>query len=132
MTTLLQINLEDDGSVSAYLDPTHTLTERQRAAAYPYLQDFDPSLRRRAAPYEGPHPELARELMAWRREKSRELGVSAYIILTQKVLYAIADKIPQTEGELLNISGFGPVLFEKYGLDILRITCCQPWDSSES
>ena len=38
------------------------------------------------------------------------------------VIYAIADKAPQTEGELKNIPGFGPLLFDKYGLDILKMT----------
>ena len=123
MTTLLHITQNEDGTLSSYSEVTEPLSEAKKMEVFRLLQKFDPALRRRSAPYEGPHPELAQELLAWRRERSRALGISAYIILTQKTLYAIADAAPQTEGELLNVPGFGPILFEKYGLDILRITC---------
>ena len=123
MTTLLHITQNEDGTLSSYSEVTEPLSEAKKMDVFRLLQKFDPALRRRSAPYEGPHPELAQELLAWRRERSRALGISAYIILTQKTLYAIADAAPQTEGELLNVPGFGPILFEKYGLDILSITC---------
>lgn len=123
MTTLLHITQNEEGTLSSYSEVTEPLSEAKKMEVFRLLQKFDPALRRRSAPYEGPHPELAQELLAWRRERSRALGISAYIILTQKTLYAIADAAPQTEGELLNVPGFGPILFEKYGLDILRITC---------
>lgn len=123
MTTLLHITQNEEGTLSSYSVVTEPLSEAKKMEVFRLLQKFDPALRRRSAPYEGPHPELAQELLAWRRERSRALGISAYIILTQKTLYAIADAAPQTEGELLNVPGFGPILFEKYGLDILRITC---------
>lgn len=123
MTTLLQINLEDDGSLSLHPDQAEPVSEDLKSKIYRLLQRFDPNLRRKSPPYEGPNPELAQELILWRRDKARELGISAYLILTQKALYAIADAAPQTEGELLAIPGFGPILFEKFGMDILRITC---------
>lgn len=123
MTTLLHITQNEDGTLSSYSEVAEPLSEAKKMEVFRLLQKFDPALRRRSAPYEGPHPELAQELLAWRRERSRALGISAYIILTQKTLYAIADAAPQTEGELLNVPGFGPILFEKYGLDILRFTC---------
>lgn len=123
MTTLLHITQNEDGTLSSYSEVTEPLSEAKKMEVFRLLQKFDPALRRRSAPYEGPHPELAQELLAWRRERSRSLGISAFIVLTQKTLYAIADAAPQTEGELLNVPGFGPILFEKYGLDILRITC---------
>ena len=123
MTTLLHITQNEDGTLSSYSEVTEPLSEAKKMEVFRLLQKFDPALRRRSAPYEGPHPELAQELLAWRRERSRTLGISAFIILTQKTLYAIADAAPQTEGELLNVPGFGPILFEKYGLDILRSTC---------
>ena len=123
MTTLLHITQNEDGTLSSYSEVTEPLSEAKKMDVFRLLQKFDPALRRRSAPYEGPHPELAQELLAWRRERSRTLGISAFIILTQKTLYAIADAAPQTEGELLNVPGFGPILLEKYGLDILRITC---------
>ncbi len=123
MSTLLHITQNEDGTLSSYSEVTEPLSEAKKMEVFRLLQKFDPALRRRSAPYEGPHPELAQELIAWRRERSRALGLSPYVILTQKTLYVIADAVPQTTGELLNIPGFGPILYEKYGLDILRITC---------
>ena len=120
MTPLLQIILEDDGSLTSHSEP---LSEDLKAKIYPLLRQIDPNLRRKSPPYEGPNPELAQELILWRRARARELGISAYLILSQKTLYAIADAAPQTEGELLAIPGFGPVLFERHGMDILKITC---------
>lgn len=122
MVTLLQITQNEDGILTSYSEVTEPLSEATKLEVFHLLQKFDPALRRRSSPYEGPNPELAQKLILWRRDKSRALGISAYIILTQKTLYAIADAAPQTEGELLAIPGFGPVLFERYGLDILKLT----------
>lgn len=123
MVTLLQITQNEDGILNSYSEVTEPLSEATKLEVFHLLQKFDPALRRRSSPYDGPHPELAQKLLSWRRERSRALGLSPYVILTQKTLYAIADTVPQTTGELLNIPGFGPVLYEKYGVDILRITC---------
>ena len=68
------------------------------------------------------HPELEAALAVWRRNKSNELGFSAYVILQQSVLLKIADAAPKTEEELLAIPGFGPGKFSKYGQEILAIT----------
>lgn len=69
--------------------------------------------------YKGLHPELEKALKDWRRAKSAELEVPAYIVLHQKVLLGIADAAPTTEEQLLAIPGFGPGLFAKYGEEIL-------------
>lgn len=123
MLTLLKITQNEDGVLSLSSEITEPLPETTKVQIFRLLQEYDPLLRRRASPYEGPNPELAQKLIDWRRETSREQGISAYLILTQKTLYAIADAVPQTPGELLNIPGFGPNLMERYGVDILRITC---------
>ena len=89
---------------------------------FPFLKAMMPNLRRRVSPYSGPHPELASALLEWRRNLAREKEIPAYFIMHQQVIYAIADAAPQTEGELRSIPGFGPLLFEKYGLDILKLS----------
>lgn len=122
-TTLLQISLDEEGKVTSYTNIAEPLTASQLMQIFPDLLKLYPGLRHGTLPYEGPHPELVQKLIDWRRERSREQGVSAYIVLTQKTLYAIADAWPQTEGELRNIPGFGERKFEEYGMDILRITC---------
>jgi len=67
------------------------------------------------------HPELERALVLWRREKASELEVSPFVILHQSVLLRIADTLPQSKEALLEIRGFGPNMYRKYGAEILDI-----------
>ena len=67
------------------------------------------------------HPELVETLIAWRREKARELGVPAYVVLHQKTLLGIADAKPDSRAQLLAVHGFGPELWKKYGMEILKV-----------
>lgn len=123
MTTLLQITLDENGNLTAITNISEPLTGNQLMQIFPALRTLYPGIRYGTLPYEGPNPELAQELIAWRRKRSLEENVSAYMVITQRTLYAIADAVPQTEGELINIPGFGERKFEQYGMDILRITC---------
>ncbi len=107
MKTLLQITQDDSGSIYIQSDvfPIDPST-------------FAPS---KAIPLPDFHPELTQELKLWRREKSKELNLSAFIILSNRVLYAIANALPSTEEELLAIPGIGPATLEKYGAEILSL-----------
>ena len=67
------------------------------------------------------HPELVEALVAWRRRKSAELGLPAYVVLHQKTLLGLADACPATRGEMLAVYGFGPGLWDKYGQEILDL-----------
>ena len=64
-------------------------------------------------------------LKAWPRKpiraKAKEKGVSAFLILTNRTLFAISDHAPLTEEELLCIPGFGPNRFASYGVEILSL-----------
>ena len=105
--------------------------------------DFFTMLQRQLPPNE--HPELTEWLRNWRKETARELGLSAYIILTNKVLLAIANASPANEEELMTVKGFGHNQLRKYGKEILDIVLQYrkdnpeeyreeeeaPWDSSE-
>ncbi len=122
MVTLLQITQNEDGSLSYYSEANDALPWAVKQEVFHLLQQFDPALRRRAAPYVGRNPELAQALITWRRTLAQTQDVPPYYIMHQRVLFAIADAAPQTEGELLAIPGFGSRSFEKYGLDILKLT----------
>ena len=105
--------------------------------------DFFTMLQRQLPPDE--HPELTEWLREWRKETARELGLSAYIILTNKVLLAISNLSPVTEEDLMSIKGFGFNQLDRFGDDILNIVLQYrkdnpeeyteeeetPWDSSE-
>lgn len=66
------------------------------------------------------HPELAKRLKAWRSEMSHELGAPAFTVLSQKSLIAIADTLPTSEKELLDIPGLGKTKVRRFGREILQ------------
>ncbi len=66
--------------------------------------------------------EILELLKTWRSERSRADAVPAYIVAHDSLLEAIATRRPQTEGQLLSISGMGPAKLAKYGPEILRVT----------
>jgi len=60
-------------------------------------------------------------LRAWRLEQARADKVSPFIVAYDTVLAEIAERRPQSDGELLAIPGIGPGKVEKYGEEILAI-----------
>jgi DNA helicase-2/ATP-dependent DNA helicase PcrA len=60
-------------------------------------------------------------LTEWRRERSKEDGVPAYVVLGNKTLDAIARSEPRSLGELGAISGIGPAKLERYGAEVLGL-----------
>lgn len=67
------------------------------------------------------HPEIMEALVAWRKEKSAESKIPAYMVLHQKTLLQIADNIPESREALMQSDGFGKAKWEKYGEEILRL-----------
>jgi DNA topoisomerase-3 len=64
---------------------------------------------------------LEAALRAWRTKEAKKRGVPAFRILTNQTLLGIALARPKDEGELLDVSGIGPALLEKYGKALLSI-----------
>jgi ATP-dependent DNA helicase RecQ len=68
-------------------------------------------------------PELFELLRALRREIADRENVPAYIVFSDAVLRALAERLPQTENELLQVPGIGPAKLARYGqafLDLLH------------
>lgn len=115
MQTLLNITLEENGSLLVSSDlfniePYDTQALLLKAIRPLRLEDQPCS-----------HPLLKEKLILWRREKARELNLSAFIILNNRTLLAIADAAPLSAEELLSVRGFGPILYERYGAEILQL-----------
>ena len=66
-------------------------------------------------------PELLERLKTWRRDRSKEDNVPAYIVFSNRTLAGIAVRQPRTEEELLAVSGVGPTKLELYGEEVLEI-----------
>ena len=67
------------------------------------------------------NPKLVTALRKWRRTKAQSQKVPAFYVLANKTLLMIALAAPSTMEELLSVKGFGPVLAEKYGQELLDL-----------
>ena len=65
--------------------------------------------------------DIITRLKDWRRELSKEHNVPAYVIMHNRTLVDIAQKMPQESAELEEIYGLGPTKITKYGEEILMI-----------
>ena len=72
-------------------------------------------------PTDIPHPDLVEQLRQWRRRTCEEKHVPAYIVFSQKTLYALASAMPTDLPALQRIPGFGPHKTAQYGEAILAI-----------
>ena len=64
---------------------------------------------------------LFERLRAKRREVAQEQGVPPYVIFHDATLRQMAEHRPQTEAELLSISGVGEAKLERYGSEFLEV-----------
>ena len=64
---------------------------------------------------------LYERLREWRAEQARRSGQPAFCVFTDKTLMAIAESVPDDEGELARIPGVGVRKFNRYGADVLAI-----------
>jgi ATP-dependent DNA helicase RecQ len=60
-------------------------------------------------------------LKAWRGEVAREHNLPAFVIFHDATLRAIAEKAPQSLGELEGVSGIGAKKLQAYGAEVLRV-----------
>lgn len=72
-------------------------------------------------PVEVLHPELFELLREWRLDEAKKRSVSAFQIMTQKVLMAITNLLPASKEDLLKISGVGSKFIENYADDVLHL-----------
>jgi DNA helicase-2/ATP-dependent DNA helicase PcrA len=68
---------------------------------------------------------LYERLREWRAGQARRSGQPAYCVFTDKTLMAIAEAVPDEEGELARIPGVGVRKLNRYGTDVLAICAGQ-------
>ena len=64
---------------------------------------------------------LINNLKAYRFNKAKEEKVKPYFIFTDKTMMDLIEKMPATINELRNVSGFGDIKCQKYGLEIIDV-----------
>jgi superfamily I DNA/RNA helicase len=65
--------------------------------------------------------DVTTRLKEWRRHLSKEQDVPAYIIMSDRTLIDIAQKMPLKSDELEEIHGLGPARIMKYGEELLKV-----------
>jgi len=65
--------------------------------------------------------DVTTRLKEWRRHLSKEQDVPAYVIMPNRTLIDIAQKMPLKSDELEGIHGLGPARITKYGEEILKV-----------
>lgn len=88
--------------------------------------DFKPNLNRKTVYLkEGnediSNKELYADLNAWRKSVSEDSGLPVYMILPQKTIKQLVEKIPANLKQLSKIKGFGKVKLNQFGEEILEI-----------
>ncbi|WP_078594004.1 ATP-dependent DNA helicase UvrD2 [Streptomyces sp. NRRL S-920] len=68
---------------------------------------------------------LYERLREWRSAQAKQLGQPAYCVFTDKTLIAIAEAVPDDEGELARIPGVGVRKFHRFGAEVLAICAGQ-------
>jgi len=74
------------------------------------------------------NPQLYSELIQLRNRLCEPQDLPIYIVAGSKTLMEMSEFLPQTEKDLLQITGFGPAKVEKYGkafLDIINAYCTE-------
>ena len=60
-------------------------------------------------------------LRVLRSKLAKEANVPPYVVFSDKTLKEMADRLPATKEEMLEVSGVGEVKFERYGLEFLEL-----------
>lgn len=67
------------------------------------------------------HGPVWKVLSEWRRKTAREMGVPAYLVVSDSALRALADTDPAVSDPLGRVAGLGPRTREKFGAELLRL-----------
>ena len=102
----VRLRLDDGGSFFVRYGERVTHDDQPRTLARP------PSPQAAAA---------ATALRAWRLERSKADGVPAYVVLSDKHLDGIAERMPGTLEALRACPGIGPAKLDSYGDEILEV-----------
>jgi ribonuclease D len=81
----------------------------------------------KAATGDFPHPELYAELTSWRDMYAEEYDLPQYMILPQKSIRELLQRLPVTIRELNAVKGLGPAKIRQFGAEIISIirTYCE-------
>lgn len=116
MQTLLNITIKEEGTLLVSSDCLKVEVEQNLPSILGWRHNTIS-----ARDYKSEHPTLLQNLIEWRREKAKAQNISAFMILNNRTLCALADKAPASDEELLGLVGFGPRKLADYGSELLDL-----------
>ena len=60
-------------------------------------------------------------LRTWRADRAKEDGLSAFVVLTNRQMAAVASTLPKTIAALRQIDGIGEKTADRYGTEVLAL-----------
>jgi DNA topoisomerase-3 len=108
-------------SVSEAPEQKRKVRKTKRGGALPKRTRKTPTVANTKVAQTHPSSQLISDLKSWRLGKARKHKIPAFRILTDRTLYAIAEKCPISQEELMTVSGVGPAIIKKYGVDIIGL-----------
>ena len=67
------------------------------------------------------HPGLLSKVKAWRNELAMEMDATHYQVISRQAMFEIAEKLPLSRKDLLEIKGIGQKKIKKYGDELLEL-----------
>ena len=95
--------------------------KRCRVCGNPLATPADKALGRHESCEPGYDERVLAALKRWRLELSRAANKPAYVVFSDATLMSIAEAMPASEAEMLDISGVGPVKVEQFGAGVLGV-----------
>ncbi|WCZ38221.1 ATP-dependent DNA helicase UvrD2 [Corynebacterium jeddahense] len=95
--------------------------KRCRVCGNPLATPADKALGRHESCEPGYDERVLATLKRWRLEVSRAANKPAYVVFSDATLMSIAEAMPASEAEMLDISGVGPVKVEQFGAGVLGV-----------
>lgn len=115
--------LEPDEYKALHLTPAGAEILRGNRSVHIREERLSPKKAEKKSKTAHPHaPAHYEAFRALRASIAREHGIPAYIVFGDKTLYELAERLPQTQEEMLSITGIGEVKFERYGEAFLELS----------
>ena len=108
-------------SFTGFYVKTHLETKAKAALEKLQLKRSTDSVSPLGSPKGKPNIDLYKTLREWRDNAAEDLGLPSYMVLPQKTLYEVVDKMPVSEAALLKIKGFGARKVKTFGREIIEI-----------
>ncbi|MBI2142077.1 HRDC domain-containing protein, partial [Candidatus Woesearchaeota archaeon] len=102
-------------------DGMKAMLEEKEAMPEAKAANSEPLLSKDATRTKPKQGSLFEKLKNWRYQTSKEEGIPPYMIMHDRTLLELCERMPINKGELSEIRGIGPAKIRRYGDEILNV-----------